>query len=77
MAEATLPHPICPAYPLQPRYDQLHIDLRRIRAQAVATGLEEGRRKGTELKWVDLVSGDAALATALQASVDERRYWLP
>ena len=29
----------------------------------------KGRRKGIELAWRDLVSGDAALATALQASV--------
>lgn len=34
--------------------------------------VEKGRRKGTELKWVDLVSGDAALAAALQASVAQR-----
>jgi hypothetical protein len=27
------------------------------------------RRKGTELKWEDLISGDAALAVALTASV--------
>ncbi len=36
------------------------------------TGLklvEKGRRKGLELKWEDLVNGDAALAAALQASV--------
>jgi hypothetical protein len=32
---------------------------------------EKGRRKGQELKWKDLVSGDTALATALNASVDE------
>jgi len=31
--------------------------------------VEKGRRKGLELKWTDLVSGDAALATALQASL--------
>ena len=30
---------------------------------------EKGRRKGIELTWQDLVSGDAALAAALQASV--------
>ncbi len=30
---------------------------------------EKGRRKGVELKWSDLVSGDAALAAALNASV--------
>ena len=29
----------------------------------------KGRRKGQELKWVDLVSGEAALAVALNASV--------
>jgi hypothetical protein len=32
---------------------------------------EKGRRKGHELKWKDLVSGDAALAVALNASVNE------
>lgn len=37
-----------------------------------ASGLkltEKGKRIGIELKWTDLVSGDAALAAALQASV--------
>jgi hypothetical protein len=29
----------------------------------------KGRRKGQELKWVDLVSGEAALAVALNASL--------
>ncbi|MGN2250110.1 hypothetical protein LQ772_07950 [Frateuria edaphi] len=29
----------------------------------------KGRRRGVELRWQDLVSGDAALATALQASL--------
>ena len=33
---------------------------------------EKGRRKGQELSWKDLVSGDAALATALNASVGAR-----
>ena len=36
------------------------------------TGLkltEKGRRKGIDLKWEDLVGGDAALAAALNASV--------
>jgi hypothetical protein len=32
--------------------------------------VEKGRRKGLELKWIDLVNGDAALATALQASLE-------
>lgn len=30
---------------------------------------EKGRRNGVALLWKDLVSGDAALATALQASL--------
>ena len=29
----------------------------------------KGKRKGLELAWTDLVSGDAALARALQASL--------
>lgn len=29
---------------------------------------EKGHRKGTELKWADLISGDAGLAAAAQAS---------
>jgi hypothetical protein len=32
---------------------------------------EKGRRKGQELSWKDLVSGDTALATALNASVEQ------
>lgn len=31
---------------------------------------EKGRRNGRELQWKDLVNGEAALATALNASVD-------
>ena len=31
--------------------------------------VEKGRRKGLELRWSDLVNGDAALAAALQASL--------
>ena len=31
---------------------------------------EKGHRRGVELYWKDLVSGDAALATALQASLE-------
>ncbi len=34
--------------------------------------VEKGRRKGIALRWQALVSGDAALATALQASLSER-----
>jgi len=33
----------------------------------------KGRRKGHELRWKDLVSGDAALAVALNASVTGAR----
>jgi hypothetical protein len=33
--------------------------------------VEKGRRKGLELAWKDLVAGDAALAAALNASVDK------
>jgi hypothetical protein len=32
---------------------------------------EKGRRKGQELVWEDLVSGQAAMAVALNASVEE------
>lgn len=32
----------------------------------------KGHRKGIELRWEDLVSGDAALAVALNASLDAR-----
>lgn len=31
---------------------------------------EKGHRRGIELRWQDLVSGDAALASALRASLD-------
>ena len=30
----------------------------------------KGKRNGVELRWVDLVSGEAALATALNASLE-------
>ena len=30
----------------------------------------KGKRKGIELAWKDLISGDAALATALRASLE-------
>jgi hypothetical protein len=33
--------------------------------------VEKGRRKGLVLRWADLVSGDAALARALQASLQD------
>jgi hypothetical protein len=34
---------------------------------------EKGRRRGVELRWTELVSGDAGLAAALQASVEDER----
>ena len=36
--------------------------------------VEKGKRKGQELAWKDLVSGEAALAAALNASVAQSRY---
>jgi hypothetical protein len=33
----------------------------------------KGKRKGVELAWTDMVSGQAALATALNASLDSTR----
>jgi hypothetical protein len=33
--------------------------------------VEKGRRKGQELSWKDVVSGQAALATALNASLEQ------
>jgi len=33
----------------------------------------KGKRKGYELAWKDLVSGQAALATALNASLEQAR----
>jgi hypothetical protein len=37
----------------------------------------KGRRKGLELAWEDLTSGDAALATALNASIAQRLVLQP
>jgi hypothetical protein len=37
----------------------------------------KGKRKGQELRWVDLVSGDAALAVALNASVGQFAHTPP
>jgi hypothetical protein len=37
----------------------------------------KGRRKGVELAWRDLVTGDAALAVALNASLREARVATP
>lgn len=33
--------------------------------------VRKGRRNGLDLRWEDLTSGDAALATALQASLTD------
>jgi hypothetical protein len=33
--------------------------------------VKQGKRKGIDLTWHDIVSGDAALASALQASLDK------
>jgi hypothetical protein len=35
--------------------------------------VRKGRRKGQELSWKDLVSGEAALAVALNASLEKAR----
>lgn len=35
--------------------------------------VEKGHRNGVDLRWKDMLSGDAGLATALQASVNQRR----
>ena len=35
--------------------------------------VEKGRRKGQELLWKELVSGEAALAIALNASLEKAR----
>jgi hypothetical protein len=33
----------------------------------------KGRRKGIELKWAEILGGDAALATALNAQLESHR----
>jgi hypothetical protein len=33
----------------------------------------KGKRKGQELRWTDLINGQAALATALNASLEQVR----
>jgi len=33
--------------------------------------VEKGHRKGQQLRWQDLVNGDAALAAALQGSLED------
>ena len=52
---------------------ELEIDGRQYTLLLDPDGLrltEKGRRKGVQLSWADLVSGDAALAAALRASVE-------
>ena len=39
--------------------------------------VQKGKRKGTELTWKSILSGDAALAHALNASVAEGRPMRP
>jgi len=34
---------------------------------------QKGKRKGQELQWQDLVSGDAAMAVALNASLEKSK----
>ena len=56
----------------KPLRRELHIDGQPYTHTVAPEGLklvEKGRRKGITLRWQDLVSGDAALATALQASL--------
>ncbi|EKT4104546.1 TPA: hypothetical protein ACG4N3_000227 [Stenotrophomonas maltophilia] len=56
----------------KPLRRELHINGQPYTLTVAPEGLklvEKGRRKGITLRWQDLVSGDAALATALQASL--------
>ncbi|EKT2103757.1 MULTISPECIES: hypothetical protein [Stenotrophomonas] len=58
----------------KPLRRELHIDGQPYTLTVAPEGLklvEKGRRKGITLRWQDLVSGDAALATALQASLQQ------
>lgn len=58
----------------KPLRRELHIDGQPCTLTVAPEGLklvEKGRRKGITLRWQDLVSGDAALATALQASLQQ------
>lgn len=58
----------------RPLRRELHIDGQPYTLTVAPEGLklvEKGRRKGITLRWQDLVSGDAALATALQASLQQ------
>ncbi|AVO30607.1 hypothetical protein D7T48_02935 [Stenotrophomonas maltophilia] len=58
----------------KPLRRELHIDGQPYTLTVAPEGLklvEKGRRNGITLRWQDLVSGDAALATALQASLHQ------
>lgn len=60
----------------KPLRRELEIDERPYTLTVDPDGLkltEKGHRKGIELAWRDLVNGDAALATALQASLARLR----
>jgi hypothetical protein len=57
----------------RPLRRELQIDDRRYTLTIDPNGLkltEKGRRRGVTLSWKDLLSGDAALAAALQASLE-------
>ncbi|MBH1641906.1 hypothetical protein I5U75_00175 [Stenotrophomonas maltophilia] len=59
----------------KPLRRELHIDGQPYTLTVAPEGLklvEKGRRKGITLRWQALVSGDAALATALQASLQQQ-----
>jgi len=56
----------------KPRRRELQIDDQAYTLTLDPEGLklvQKGRRNGVSLRWADLVNGDAALATALQASL--------
>jgi hypothetical protein len=60
----------------KPLKRELEIDGKPYTLTLTGEGLkltEKGRRKGHELAWRDLVSGEAALAVALNASLEEAR----
>jgi len=57
----------------KPTRREIEIDGKPYTLTIDATGLkltEKGRRKGDELLWKDIVSGDAALSAALSASLE-------
>lgn len=58
----------------KPLRRELVVDERPYTLTIDADGLklvEKGRRKGTQLRWLDIVNGDAAIAAALQASLPD------